>query len=245
MLYAVLILATLLTSLISGILSMAGGLILMGVFGFFLSVPAAMVLHGVAQAVSNGSRIVFHRHHIRSRLLLPYAAGAFVVLLVFIAFSFVPNKGLMFILIGLLPFAALVMPRRLHLDIERPPIAFCAGLIVTTAQMLAGASGPVLDVFYVHSQLTRYEILATKAVTQTLGHLVKLGYYGFFLTAGATLPWWIFAGVVMAALIGNWLGKIVVDRLHDEQFRRYGRYAIMGVGVVYIGKGVVEIVTSS
>ena len=38
--------ATLATSLISGVLSMAGGMILMGIFGYFLSVPAAMVLHG-------------------------------------------------------------------------------------------------------------------------------------------------------------------------------------------------------
>ena len=57
MLTILLVTATLVTSLISGVLSMAGGMILMGVFGFFLSVPAAMVLHGVAQTVSNGSRI--------------------------------------------------------------------------------------------------------------------------------------------------------------------------------------------
>ena len=57
MLYALLIFATFATSMISGLLSMAGGMILMGVFGFFLSVPAAMVLHGIAQAFSNGSSV--------------------------------------------------------------------------------------------------------------------------------------------------------------------------------------------
>lgn len=49
MTYLLLVLATFATSIISGVLSMAGGMILMGVFGFFLSVPAAMVLHGIAQ----------------------------------------------------------------------------------------------------------------------------------------------------------------------------------------------------
>ncbi len=241
MTYAILVLATLLTSLISGVLSMAGGLILMGVFGFFLSVPAAMVLHGVAQAVSNGSRVWLHRRHIRLPVLVPYTAGAIVVLLAFIWIAFVPDKGLMFILIGLFPFAALVMPKQLHVDIERRPVAFVCGILVTAAQMLAGASGPVLDVFYVGSKLTRYEVLATKAVTQTLGHIIKLGYYGFFIAAETKLALWVFPAVIIAAIAGNWLGKQVVDRLHDDQFRQYGRYAIMGIGVVYIGKGMMEL----
>jgi len=30
----------------------------MGIFGLFLSIPTAMVLNGIAQAVSNGSRIL-------------------------------------------------------------------------------------------------------------------------------------------------------------------------------------------
>ena len=48
MVYFILVLATLVTGFISGVLSMAGGMILMGVFGFFLTVPAAMVLHSIA-----------------------------------------------------------------------------------------------------------------------------------------------------------------------------------------------------
>ncbi|MFT5929082.1 MAG: putative PurR-regulated permease PerM, partial [Candidatus Azotimanducaceae bacterium] len=80
MLYLGLIAATLFTSLVSGVLSMAGGMILMGIFGLFLSIPTAMVLHGIAQAVSNGSRIWLHRQHIRWGVLLPYALGSLVVL---------------------------------------------------------------------------------------------------------------------------------------------------------------------
>lgn len=69
MTYLLLVLATLATSIISGVLSMAGGMILMGVFGFFLSVPAAMVLRGIAQTFSNGSRVWLFRRHIKWRVL--------------------------------------------------------------------------------------------------------------------------------------------------------------------------------
>jgi len=67
MVHFILVLATLVTSFISGVLSMAGGMILMGVFGFSLTVPAAMVLHSIAQAFSNGSRVSLYRHLIKWR----------------------------------------------------------------------------------------------------------------------------------------------------------------------------------
>lgn len=217
---------------------MAGGMILMGVFGFLLSVPAAMVLHGVAQSASNGSRIWLYRKHIKWSVLIPYALGAFLVLLLFLWVQFVPGTALLFILIGSFPFLALVMPASINLDMEKKPIAMVCGILVTSAQMLAGASGPVLDVFYVKSKLTRHQVMGTKAVTQTLGHLIKLAYYAFLLTAlGSEIPFWVFPAVVLAAIAGNRLGKVVVERINDALFRRVGRYVIMVIGAIYIGKG--------
>ena len=253
--YLLLTFATLATSIISGVLSMAGGMILMGVFGFFLSVPAAMVLHGVAQTVSNGSRVWLHRRHLKWNVLIPYSVGSFIVLAVFVLVTFVPNKAIVFILIGSFPFIALILPRTINLDMQRRPVAFLSGLVVTTAQMLAGASGPVLDIFYVKSSLTRYEILGTKAITQTLGHILKLIYYAYFISLFANsasptaplgegavdLPFWIYPAVIAAAILGNWLGKQIIEKINDELFKRVGRYVIMVIGVVYIGKGIVEL----
>ena len=177
MVYFILVLATLVTSFISGVLSMAGGMILMGVFGFFLTVPAAMVLHGIAQVFSNGSRVWLYRRHIKWRVLVFYCVGALVVLVAFSIFRFVPDIGLVFILIGAFPFLALLLPDRIDLDMEKPGVSFSSGIVVTTAQMLAGASGPVLDIFYVQSAMSKEEILGTKAETQTFGHILKLIYY--------------------------------------------------------------------
>ena len=221
---------------------MAGGMILMGVFAFVLSVPAAMVLHGVAQAVSNGSRVWFYREHIAWHVLWPYCIGAIVCLGLFIALRFVPSKGLMFILIGLSPFIALRLPESINLDIERPAVAAGCGFVVTLTQMLAGASGPVLDVFYVKSEMTRHEVLGTKGITQTVGHLIKLGYYGTLLTAAsAELHWLVYPAVIGAALLGNTVGRTVVERISDVQFRTVGRWVICAIGSVYVGKGAWEL----
>ncbi len=242
MTYLLLIIATLLTSIISGVLSMAGGMILMIVFGLFLSVPAAMVLHGVAQAFSNGSRVWIYRRYIRWRVLGYYTLGALIVTGAFALLSFVPSTGVVFLLIGTFPFLALALPKSINLDMERGHVAFSSGVLVTAAQLLAGASGPVLDIFYVQSSLTREQILGTKAVTQTLGHILKLAYYGSILTvASVALPWWIIPGVVAAAIVGNYAASFIVSRMSDNQFKQMGRYVIMVIGLFCIGKGIFEL----
>lgn len=242
MVYVLLTVATLLTSLISGVLSMAGGMILMVVFGFFLSVPVAMVLHGVAQAFSNGSRVWIYRRHIRWRVLAFYTIGALAMTAVFAVFTFVPSIGLVFILIGTFPFLALAVPKSINLDMENGPVAVLSGVLVTAAQLLAGASGPVLDIFYVQSEMTKEQILGTKAVTQTLGHILKLIYYGAVMAVASTaLPLWVVPAVVAAAILGNYLGSLVVARMTDNQFKQIGRYVIMVIGVVCIGKGILEL----
>lgn len=242
MTYLILTFATLITSIISGILSMAGGMILMGVFGFFLSVPAAMVLHGVAQAFSNGSRMWLHRRHIRWSVLIPYTLGALLVLGLFSMIVIVPDIGLVFIIIGSFPLLAPLIPKSINLDMEYKPVAFLSGIVVTIAQMLAGASGPVLDLFYVKSSLTRHEILGTKAVTQTLGHIIKLVYYAFLLSvASIEVPLWVFPAVVGAALSGNGIGKGLVDKMSDDHFKVIGRYIVLAIGLIYIGKGIYEL----
>jgi len=240
--YIVLIIAVLLTSLISGVLSMAGGMILMGIFGLFLSVPAAMVLHGVAQTASNGSRIWLYRRYIRWSVLYPYAAGALICLAIFAAFAFVPSKGLLFILIGSFPFLAIRLPKSMDLDMERKPVSLICGFVVTLAQLLAGASGPILDIFYIKSKLTRFEILGTKAITQTLGHVIKLVYYAFYISMAVDIPLYVYPLAILAAITGNSLGKLVLTQISDVQFRTIGRYIIMVIGGIYIGKGIYELV---
>ena len=243
MTYLILVLATFAPSIISGVLSMAGGMILMGVFGFFLSVPAAMVLHGVAQTFSNGSRVWLYRRHIKWRVLGYYSIGAFAVLGLFATLTFVPSIGLVFILIGCFPFLALTLPTTINLDMERGPVSFFSGIIVTTAQMLAGASGPVLDIFYVKSEMSKEAILGTKAVTQTLGHILKLTYYAIIMTIASDLiPVWVIPAVVAAAILGNYCASLLVTRMSDHQFKKIGRYVIRFICVIYIGKGIAELI---
>ncbi len=56
------------TSFIAGVFGMAGGMLLMGTLLLMVSVPDAMVLHGVAQMASNGWRALLWRRYIMWRV---------------------------------------------------------------------------------------------------------------------------------------------------------------------------------
>ena len=245
---AIVLAAVLATSILSGIVGMAGGMILMAVLTLLASVPAAMMLHGVTQTGSNGSRAWFLREHIRWRVLPPYLLGAAVCVAGFGLLAFVPDRSIVLILVGLFPWLGRVMPAIERLDVERTGPAIACGAVVTAAQLLAGASGPLLDVFFLRSALSRHQIVATKAVTQTLGHLTKLAYYGTILVlsdgVGALtvdFPSWLFLAVVPTALLGTRIGTRVLDTLDEAQFRRISERIILAIGAACTITGVWEL----
>ncbi len=54
-----------LTSVVSGVMGMAGGMLLLAVMLLRLEPAVAIPVHGIVQLVSNGSRAFFLRKHVR------------------------------------------------------------------------------------------------------------------------------------------------------------------------------------
>src|SRR5258706_12352758 len=101
--------STLVTSFISGILGMAGGMILMGGLLALLSLPAAMMLHGISQLAANGWRALMLRKEIDWRVIRGYCAGAALALAVFMLLQLVAAKPGRLIAMGPRPFVPLVL----------------------------------------------------------------------------------------------------------------------------------------
>ncbi len=238
MLYVIVLVSVLATSVLSGILGMAGGMILMAILVSTMSVANAMLLHGAVQATSNGSRAWFLRTHIRWQILPTYLAGAAVAVGFFTWLALVPDAGVVLILVGLFPWLARANKRLRGLDVTRPLTTFVCGVVVTAAQLLAGASGPLLDVFYLNSPLTRQEIVANKALTQTIGHMLKIVYYGIIVSLGTTLPWWLFTVALALAVGGTRLGTMLLMRWNDAAFQKVSQAIILLIATLCVVQGV-------
>lgn len=138
---------------------------------------------------------------------------------------------------GLIP-GVLWLPRRwIRLDAAKPAQAFLSGLLVTGANLTAGVAGPLLDIFFVRTELTRHEIVATKAATQVFSHLAKIVVYGAPLIASSQSglpPAWVFAIAVPLSMAGAVLGGQILQRMTDVNFKRWTRWIVTAIGVVYL-----------
>jgi uncharacterized membrane protein YfcA len=228
------------TSFISGIFGMAGGMLLIGFLLLMLPVPVAMVFHGVIQIAANGWRSWLWRHHINWRVVAGFGLGSLFSLIVFSSLAFVPPKWAVLMAVGLTPFIALAVPQGIAPNIERRGQAFLAGAIGGALQLVSGVTGPILDIFYVRSGMTRQVNVSTKACAQVMGHLTKVIYFGALVAnpGGRGLEQWlVMAFAAVFAVIGTTLSRSFLDRLSDRQFYYLTRRVILAIGAVYIGQG--------
>lgn len=234
------------TATLSGIFGMAGGMILIAVYLSLFPVATSMVLHGVTQVAANGFRAVLLWRHVRWRPLGWIGLGVVLSTAAFAAAQIALSRPAIMILLGALPLLAMVTPWAPRGGVDRPGIAIFCGLLSTATKLMAGVTGPLTDHFFVQSSLNRYEVIATKGLMQTVGHLVKVLYFGLLLQSGdlGGAPLALYPTVVVCALIGTRIGRVILDRLSEEQFRRGSRVLIVVLAVVLMTRGVVELVAA-
>ncbi|HSW84209.1 MAG TPA: sulfite exporter TauE/SafE family protein [Usitatibacter sp.] len=236
---ALLAVSALVTSFISGILGMAGGMILMGILLAVMPLPVAMMLHGITQLASNGWRALMWRREVDWRVFRGYLYGTIVTTILFIVVKLVVSKPIALIAMGLTPFITLALPEKLHLNVERRGHATACGIICSTLSLTAGVSGPILDIFFVRSKMGRHAVIATKAMTQSLSHIMKIAYFGAFISVeGASIHPALGAMMVLLAFTGTSLSKHVIARMNDESFRFWTRRTVMTLGLFYLASGV-------
>ena len=227
-----------LTSFLSGIFGMAGGMILMGVLVLVLPVAQAMVLHGVAQLASNASRAFLWRRHVRWHCVGFYLIGAALPLGAMVLVAFRADKPTVLLVLGLTPLIAMLLPASLKPDAERRGHGILCGVVCCSLQLLAGVAGPILDVFFTGSKIDRRQLVATKAAIQTFGHLIKIAYFGqFVIFGGDGIPSSTLAAAVLLAVAGTRLSQRVLEAMSEVQFRAWTQRLIFCIATVYTCQG--------
>ena len=240
---AILLLAALITACISGIFGMAGGMIMMGVIATYLGVAEAMVVHGAVQSVSNSYRAWLIRDNIRWDILGRIAVGVLPALTLLTLAAYVPSKGVLFLVLGSLPLLLWLPIEKLSFDAQRPLHAVLCGFLITGLNLVAGAAGPALDMFFIKTTMPRHEIVATKAITMFGSHMMKIVYFGIPLLIGADLsglpPLWFFLAAIPCIMIGTFIGTRILHRMSDIGFRKYTKWLVSVVGIIYVWRGAV------
>jgi uncharacterized membrane protein YfcA len=219
----VLLVAAFLTSILSAIVGMAGGVTLLSVMLLDLEPLVAIPLHGAVQLVSNGSRAWIQRKHVDWAIV-----SRFAVLLLpagfigYYAIAELMPATVTKAAIGVFVLVATWRPGWLLFgshpeDTDANRRFFVLGGVSGLLNVAIGATGPLLAPFFLNLGLTRFSLIGTKAFCQMLGHLAKLAVFGVVGFAfGAYLP--LLIGLWVMVVAGTWTGSQLLHRVNETTF---------------------------
>src|SRR6185312_12273592 len=121
---AVLAVTIIVSSFLSGVFGMAGGLVLIGVLLAYFDVAPAMILFSVIQIFANGWRVVQWRQYVLWPIFGWYLLGAVISFSFLFSIAFVPNKAMVYLALGLMPFVVEALPATLRPNIEWRGVPF-------------------------------------------------------------------------------------------------------------------------
>ncbi len=217
---AVLTVATFATATVSAIVGMGGGVTLLAVMAALLPAPLVVPLHGVVQLVSNGTRTLLFLREVHVRIfayyIVPAVAGVWLGARWYVGGElpwFRPAIGV-FILLYL---ATLVRKPRLG---RLPEWIFAPlGLVTGSLASLIGATGPLIAPFFLRDDLTKEQIIGTKAAVQITTHAAKIpAFAALGFAYGA--HWQLLVPLTAAAVAGTFCGKRLLGRIPEVAFRR-------------------------
>ena len=235
--------ATFITSFISGIFGMAGGMILMGILIAVVAVPTAMITHGVIMMIANGWRTYLLKEDILWPVFWRYMIGAALGIAVLFTIVWRPDRHAIYLILSLIPIVIWIPKRWFHLDIRKPGQSVFTGFIVQAMNTLGGVAGPLLDIFFVNTDMTRQQIVATKSATQSVSHIIKVFFWtGPALAAAGVIdapvfpPIWLLLIAAPTAMAGTWGGKQILQRMTDANFQICVKWLVTIIGLVYFAR---------
>ena len=218
--WLILIVAALITSIISGFLGMAGGISLLSVMTAVLPAPMVVPLHGVVQLASNATRTAVYIPHVRWKIFGIFIGPLVIGMLCATAVWSGDKLTLFKPGIGIFVLTFLAYRRRGPKARNLPMWTYAPlGVVTGFLSIFVGATGPFLAPFFLREDLKKEEIIATKAVCQAATHLMKLPA---FLSLGFDyqphLP--LLGGLILAVVIGTSVGRMLLGKISQQSFLR-------------------------
>jgi len=226
----ILIITALITSSISAVIGMGGGIILLGIMAILIPEGYMVIaLHGIIQMVSNGTRTFVFQDHIKKKLISEYLIGALIGL------------GLsVFIVYELMHFYDVSSANQIKFDYLKPIIGLyilwylylrgtkkeqknklfiIVGFIGGLCSIFIGAVGPLIAPFFLRNDLNKENIIANKAACQIITHIGKIPIFMYFFHVNYIEQSYILLPLIISVYIGTNIGKKLLGSISEETFK--------------------------
>ena len=227
------------SSIVSGMLGMAGGMLLLVIMSTFFTPGTLIPLHGAVQLASNSTRALLFRQVLNWKIISAFFVGAI----------FGSGLGSQMIVeipeaeyrvtLGFFILILTWMPKLKSVPRVRGKFAWL-GASTGFLSLFAGATGPFLAPFFIREGLNKEELVGTKAACQMCTHFTKMlvfSFIGFNFAPYLAL----LAGMIVAVFAGNYVGKLLLGKLNQDQFTIIFKLVISALAFRLIWLGLTQL----
>ena len=226
----ILAISALITSSISAVLGMGGGIILLGIMAIIIPDGYMVIaLHGMIQLFSNTTRTFIFRNHIKSYVIKDFGIGALIGaiisgLIIYILIQIYDVDSASQIKVDFLkPIIGLFIIWYLFLKKpkkERKTVSFLrVGGISGISSIFIGATGPLIAPFFLNGDFKKENIIANKAAGQMITHLTKIPLFIYFFNVSYIKEYAVLIPLIISVYIGTNLGKKVLSFIPEKTFK--------------------------
>ena len=238
----ILILSAFITSSISAVIGMGGGIILLGIMAIIIPEGYMVIaLHGIIQLISNTTRTYVFRNHLKDKLVKEFSLGALIGaglsgLIIFLLIQFYNVNSASEIKVDFLkPIIGIFIIWYLFLKgskKEKISKSFIkVGGISGLASVFVGATGPLIAPFFLKSNLTKENIIANKAACQMITHCTKIPLFIYFFNMNYINEYQILLPLICAVFIGTNFGKYILQMIPEELFKKLFKTALFLIAI--------------
>ena len=225
----ILIISAFITSAISAVIGMGGGIILLGIMAIIIPEGYMVIaIHGIIQLFSNTTRTYIFREYLKKDIIIEFTRGAIIglsisalIIVLIIHFFNVESANQIKVeilkpLIGFFILWYLFLKKSKKITHRRSftPIGGVSGI----STVFIGATGPLIAPFFLDGQLTKNNIIANKAACQMITHLGKIPLFIFFFNVDYINEYQTLLPLIAAVFIGTNLGKKVLQFIPEHIF---------------------------
>jgi len=213
-----------LTSCLTAIMGLGGGVLLIATMPGLMPTAAIIPVHACTQLASNLSRAAFGWRDIDWGIVPAIALGA--LLGAWLGSEIYASLDLRWLpaLMGcvILVFTWLPLP---VMRGGGQGSLFLLGFYQTGIGMLAGATGPLGAAVLQRRKQQRDWLVVNTAAYMCINHFLRT--FAFVLLGFSFAPWWsLLTGLVLAVVAGSWVGTRIRPRVPQLNFERWFRVVV-------------------
>ena len=186
---------------------------------FVLPYQVIVPIHGIVQFISNSSRAFYLRKNVRwgffGYFLLGVPFGLYVAYLIL---NKIDRPDFYYLILALFILYTIFKPKKMpHFKLEGYQWSLL-GFFAAVQGSIVGASGPLIAPFYLRDDMSKEEIISTKAMQQLIIHLMKVP---LFLSLDFSYKEYSLLIICMslAALLGTFSGVSILKKFDEKLFK--------------------------